>query len=594
MIVLGISGDQDTHDTSAAIVCNGVLVAAAEEERFSRSKHETRFPLAAIDFCLRAAGLRMDQVHAIAFPDKPFRSGCDSYLAEMDRNIVWRLWTERQIRFRRVAHKHLLDACLFTGIRFNWGMNPGTAARLALLRQHYHAVPPIRFYDHHLAHAAAAYFTSGWDEAAVITMDWSGGPYATVVWRATGPRIVRLRAEPESNSLGKFYSDCTLFLGLSHVPEGETVPTDFAEGKTMGLAPYGNKDAAPACSALLEVSNSHWYRYLRQPSQAALGFPPGKREYALDRPYRNFAAAAQRALEQAVQRVVRSAVDACGTRALCLGGGVSLNCSANGMLRDAGVASSIWVFPGSGDAGISVGAALLCAAELGERPRHQLSTADLGPEYSSEECEAALKREPGVEYRRAVNVALDVAQCLAAGQIVGWFQGRMEFGPRALGNRSILADPGSVEIRDRVNRIKGREMWRPLAPVVTAERAGDFFESAADNPFMLFRTYVKPCQRGRIPAVVHVDGSARPETVTRYQNPLLYDLLLAFERYAGVPVLLNTSFNAAGDPIVCSPGDAISTFLKTELNLLVLGEFLVIRRSSAQQHWPAPREGSRA
>jgi carbamoyltransferase len=573
MHVLGVAGDHDCHDTSAAIVCNGVLVAAAEEERFSRVKHEPRFPLAAIDYCLRAAGLRMDQVHAIAFPEKPFWTGCDSYLAELDRNMALCLWGERPVRsLPQRIHKRALDACLRRGARFNWGMDRKTAARLALLGRHYSGIPPVRFYDHHRAHAAAAYFTSGWDEAAVVTMDWSGGPYATVTWKAHGPRIDRLRAEPESNSLGKFYSDCTMFLGVSRWL--------LEEGKTMGLAAYGDKAAAPGCSALLDLSNSHWYRYRRKPSRAALGFPPGIRESVLDPPYRNLAAAAQQSLEEVVQRVVRSAVADSGARSLCLGGGVSLNCSSNGALRDTGLASPIWLFPGSGDAGLSVGAALLCAAESGERSCEELQTVYLGPGFSSRQYEMALEQEPRVQYVRAADVANEVAQHLAAGRLVGWFQGRMEFGPRALGNRSILADPRSVKLRDRVNRLKGREMWRPLAPVVPAERAGEFFESAAASPFMLFRTFVKPCQRERIAGVVHVDGSVRPQTLTRGQNPLLYDLLLAFERRAEVPVLLNTSFNAAGEPVVCTPADAIAVFCKMGLDLLVLGEFLVVRRDS--------------
>jgi carbamoyltransferase len=577
MNVLGINDGYDSHDTSAAIVCDGDLIAAAEEERFSRSKHETRFPLSAIDYCLQQAGLRMDQVDALAFPHQPFRSGPDSSLADMHRSILWQQWKERQVRLRTLVHKELLSACLRAGIRLNIGDRSRMSHRLQHLREHYHALPRIRFYDHHHAHAAAAYFTSGYKSAAVITLDWSGGPYATVAWKAAEKRIERLRAELKTNSLGRYYSDCTYFLGLSDLQTG------FMEGKTMGLAAYGKRDDAPEVSPLLSLSGCEWYRYVQQPTALLLGFPRGAPDSVLETRYRNFAAAIQHGLEQALQRIVQWTIAEAGTRSVCLGGGVALNCSANGALRDSGITESMSVFPGSNDAGLSVGAAFLCAAEAGERPRGPLNTAYLGPEHVAETCEAALRQEPALTYHKPANLTDEVARCIAAGKIIGWFQGRMEFGPRALGNRSILADPRSTAIRDRVNRLKGRESWRPLAPVVIADRASEYFESTTSSPFMLFRTFVKQDQRQRIAGIVHVDGSARPQTLTVGQNPLLYELLLAFERHAGVPVLLNTSFNAAGEPLVCTPADAVRTFLKTRLDVLVLGGFLATPRRVEMQ-----------
>jgi carbamoyltransferase len=301
-------------------------------------------------------------------------------------------------------------------------------------------------------------------------------------------------------------------------------------------------------------------------------------ERAVETPYPDVAAAVQAALEMAVERVAKSAVDDSRASALCMSGGVSLNCSSNGAIRDSGIADTTWVFPATGDAGLSVGAALLCSAEMGHRPDRKLGHAYLGPDYSSEQCFEILGNESRVTYLRSSQVASDAARRLAAGEVIGWFQGRMEFGPRSLGNRSILADPRSVKIRDRVNRIKRRESWRPFAPVIKAERSGQFFDSAEESPFMLFRTFVKPSQRTKIPGVVHVDGSARPQTLTREQNPLLYELLGDFDRLAGVPVLLNTSFNLAGEPIVCSPQDALTTFLNSELDALVIGDWIVTRR----------------
>jgi carbamoyltransferase len=270
-----------------------------------------------------------------------------------------------------------------------------------------------------------------------------------------------------------------------------------------------------------------------------------------------------------------------GTGELCLGGGAMLNCSSNGALQKASLAANIWVFPGASDCGLSVGAAALCAAELGELERARLSQAYLGPEFTESECEQELRREKNIAWRRVGNIENEVAEYLAGGETVGWFQGRMEFGPRALGNRSILADPRDPEMHKRVNRIKGREYWRPLGPVVNAERSSEYFELSGPSPFMLFRVNVVPSMRSTIPAVVHVDGSARPQTVTKDQNPRLRKLLTAFDHLTSVPVLLNTSFNAAGEPIVCTPRDAIKAFLAMRLDCLAIGDFVVTRASDA-------------
>lgn len=561
------------HDTSAALVCDGRLVAAAEEERFSRRKHDGAVPLRAIDFCLRHAGLTMADIDLIAFPDMPFRSGPNSRVAEMDFDVLQRVRTSGRTRLRAVAHKSVLDLLLRFGASFDWQMDPTVAEGFTALADTYTTLPPVRYYGHHLAHAALAYLSSGFDEAAIATIDGRGDPYATVTWRAGDNSIARMRAEPFTNSLGFFYRDCTRYLGLG----------SFGEGKTMGLAAYGDKNVyAGRIASMLQTNGPSWYRYINKPSLDLLGFPRRNGQPAVDAPYRDFAAGLQDVLETTVERVSRSAMEQAKSRRLCLGGGVALNCAANGALVASGIAESIWVFPAAGDSGLSIGAALLASVEAGEFKQGRIDTASWGPDFDSAQCEAAIHSDERLSCYRADNLSNEMARALATGQVVGWFQGRMEIGPRALGNRSILADPRTVQMRDRVNRIKNRELWRPLAPVVLADRAAEFFELSAPSPFMLFATKVRPEKRSVIPAVVHVDGSARPQTVSRDQNHSLYELVSSFSHLTNVPVLLNTSFNTASEPIVCTPEDAIKTFMATDLDLLVLGDLIVRKRANSK------------
>ena len=575
MNILSFTYWHDVHDTAAALVCDGRIVAAAEEERFSRVKHDSDVPLRAIDFCLARAGLTMSEVDVIAFPEKPFRTGADSKFAEIDPSALWRLHRAGHVRARGVVHYAALSACRRLGLlrSRSFGMGQLVAQAFDAVRAVYGPLPPVRFYDHHRAHAATAFFTSGLEEAAVATVDGRGDPYSTVTWRGHGTTLERLRSEPWCNSLGFFYRDCTRYLGLG----------DFGEGKTMGLGAYAEADElAPRVRRLLDTQDSaRWYRYRRPPSEDILAFPPRDSAAVMDYPYPQFAAAVQERLEAAVERIARSAVeDADAGTALCLGGGVALNCAANGRLSDQ-FPGPISAFAASGDAGLPLGAALLEADKAGELEPEKLDHANLGPAFDSITIEAALAAEPRVEFVRTPTIADDVAERLAGGQIVGWFQGRMELGPRALGNRSILASPATIEIRDRVNRLKGREPWRPLAPSVLADRANDHFQLAGESPFMLFAADVRPQVRDNAPAIVHVDGTARPQTVRRDQNPLLHDLITQFERRTGVPLVLNTSFNAAGEPIVCTPADAVRTFLATGLDGLACGDFIVRRRGNA-------------
>jgi carbamoyltransferase len=354
---------------------------------------------------------------------------------------------------------------------------------------------------------------------------------------------------------------------------------DFGEGKLMGLAPYGSAAGArDRVRRLLQTGGDSWYRYEAKPDAELTGFA-GRRngERVTCPPYSDFAAATQHSLEEATGRVARAAVNVSSSRNLCLGGGVALNCSANGRLLADGVADDIWVFPAAGDAGLPLGAALLAAREDGELVAERLAAPYLGPQYTDAEIERALRNEAGIHVKRPSDVHIEAAERLAAGSIIGWFQGRMELGPRALGNRSILADPRSVTIRDKVNDIKGREPWRPLAPAVLADRADDYFATRPPSDFMLFAVPATARCIAEAPAVVHIDGSARPQLVRAETNASFHALISAFDRLTRVPILLNTSFNLAGEPIVCSPADALRTFARSKLDAVVIGPFVVTR-----------------
>lgn len=569
MIALGFSFWRGSHDSSAALVRDGRLIAAAEEERFTRVKHDGSVPLNAIAYCLRAGGLTMPDVDIIVYPDRPFRWGPNSQLAEMQWGTLRAMIRSGHARHRSLLHKAVAGIGSSMGLVRDAGINPMVAEGFDLLHRTYGDLPKIRFYGHHLSHAAAAYLTSGFEEAAVVTLDGRGGPLSGATWKAKGGRLDRTGEQPYTNSLGWFYRDCTRYAGLG----------DFGEGKLMGLAPYGRAAAMRTqLAGILDTGGHEWFTYKELPSEARLGFPPRGAEDILSGPYSDFAAATQESLERAYEAAVGSAARG-NVPKLCVGGGVAMNCTANGRLLRLAAAEDIWIFPASGDAGLSVGAALLAARDAGELIRERQESPYWGPGFSDDECEHVLAREPAIEFTRPNDLSRTVAAALAGGKIAGWFQGRMELGPRALGNRSILADPRTVAMRDKVNLVKGREKWRPLAPSILAERTSEYFEEVPPNAFMLFAVQTKQVTRDSAPAIVHVDGSARPQPVSRELNRPYYDLIAAFEAATGVPILLNTSFNAAGEPIVCSPADAMRTFLATGLDVLVLGPFVATKRN---------------
>jgi len=566
MIVLGISATYD-HDSAAALVCDGELMAAVEEERLSRVKHDGAPPLGAIERCLAIAGVRWEDVDRIAIPHLPYRFGRDSYVAAMRWDDLRRWRRSGAATWRPLLNRALVAPIAATGLPLNLGCDRVTRTLLAAVAARFGPLPPRAFFDHHLAHAAASVLTSGADDAAAVTADGFGGPYSSVAWRARGGALERVAAELFPDSLGNFYEDITRHLGLGA----------FGEGKAMGLAPYGDPSRFErAMATLLPRDGERAYRYARPELATALGFPTRSAGPLLDGPYADAAAAAQRALEDALGRFARAVATDDAT--LCLGGGVALNCTANGVLRRAGLAREVWVFPAAGDAGLSVGAALLAANAAGAPRPRRLRDACLGAAATEAACVAALEQEPRLEFRRSADAVAETAVLLAAGSVVGWHQGRSEFGPRALGHRSILADPRRIATRDRVNRLKGREHWRPLAPSVLAEHAAGWFELEGESPFMLFAAPVRAACRAEVPAVVHVDGSARPQTVSAAQDARYHALLAEFERLSGVPMLLNTSFNDEREPIVETPADAVRCFLSCGLDALVLGDLIATRR----------------
>lgn len=589
MDILGISCFY--HDAAAALVRDGQLVAAAEEERFTRRKHDYGFPANAIRFCLDAGGIGPADLDYVVFYEKPF--------VKFERILLSALHTfPRSLKvFREAMITWLGDKLWVKGLIRN---------RVG--------VPPERivFSSHHLSHAASAFFCSPFSEAAILTVD-GVGEWATAtmgVGRGTEVRLLREIRFP--HSLGLLYSAFTAFLGFE-VNEGEY--------KVMGMAPYGEPryldevwrliDLAPDGSFWLDMDyfsyhyspertfNGKFERLFGQPRDprmhfftAASGYPsyfgPRPENFSelarANQHYADVAASIQRVTEEVLLTMARALHRETGMERLCLAGGVALNSVANGRIARETPFREIYIHPAAGDGGGAVGAALYCYHQLLGKPRSfVMDHAAWGKAYSPGEV-AAFLRAGGIAYREfdgeeALGAA--VVERLAAGKVVGWFQGRFEWGPRALGQRSILADPRRPNMKDVVNtKIKFREPYRPFAPSVLGERASEYFalegpERSYPARFMLYVVDVRPEHRGALPAITHVDGTGRVQTVWRETSPLYYRLIDAFGQATGVPVLLNTSFNLKGEPIVASPEDAYRTFVRSGLDALVLENFLV-------------------
>lgn len=592
MKILGISAYY--HDSAAALLDDGEIIAAAQEERFSRKKHDPRFPRHAVAYCLRQAGIAAEQLDQVVFYDKPF------------------------IKFERLLMTYIGTAP--KGLRQFFDQMPGWLKEKifmrGVLRQELGGYEgPVLFSTHHLSHAASAFYPSPFEEAAILTLD-GVGEWATQAYGAGRGNTIELLKELHfPHSLGLLYSAFTYFTGFK---------VNSGEYKLMGLAPYGepkyvdlirrelidikddgslrlNMDYFDYCAGL-RMTNAKFARLFGGPERQA--------ESKITQREMDLARSIQAVTEEVMLKAARAVHRETGLKNLCLAGGVALNCVANGVLQREGPFENIWIQPCAGDGGNALGAALLGWHQMLEKPRtadpRRQKASYLGPEFSEAEIQAFLDAE-GAPYRRLDWAELpgEVAKILADGNVVGWFQGRMEYGPRALGSRSILGDPRNREMQTVLNlKIKFRESFRPFAPSVLREKADDYFDlRGKDSPYMLIVAQVKDellreltpeeqaaqgfdklkVIRSTMPSITHVDNSARIQTVTREDHTLYYDLIKAFGDLTGCYVVVNTSFNVRGEPIVCTPKEAYTCFRRTNMDYLCLGPFLLDK--AGQKPW---------
>ncbi len=555
LITLGFNYSQ-MHDSSAAIARDGELLFAVAEERISRIKHDAGFPLNAIRACLEFANVRPNQLDYVCQGWPPAK---ELFLADL------KCYASGQYP---ITYSNVLNSA-----RYFASMSHQDSGFRRFFDHFGPTNAQIRFVGHHLAHAISAYSYSGFDKAAVVVMDGRGAWEASSIWHGHDGRLDHVLTIPWPNSLGLFYAQFTHFLGF--VPNSD-------EWKVMGLAPYGspgvNLDAFISLDReSYRVNAPLLFDRANGTSAIAKRLGPERTpESEIDDNFKNVAFAVQDACEEAMMALVKTAIAKTGCRNVCLAGGVALNSKANGKIRASGVVDKIFIQPAATDDGVALGAMFAPYLDGGGRlPMKPLRHAYLGPEYSDEEIEKAL-RTYKLRATKLQNIASCTAELLASGKIIGWFQGRMEFGPRALGHRSILADPRDPEMNSKVNNaVKFREWWRPFAPSLLKEVAGQYLEHACDSPFMILTNPVRPEMRSVIPSVTHVDGSARPQTVEKEINPLYWNLIHEFGERTGVPVLMNTSFNLRGEAIVNTPTDAIRTFFSSGMDALVIGSYLV-------------------
>jgi carbamoyltransferase len=556
LISVGINYSQ-MHDSSACIARDGEILFAVAEERLSRVKHDARFPALAIRACLDFAKIRPENIDHVCFGWPRATAALRHDLACMAR------------RSQPLDYVGLVST-----VRRNLGITRQGNGEKPFIQTFGPTHARFRFVDHHLAHAISAYAFSGFDDAAVLVLDGRGAWEATSLWRGRDGRLEHVWTIPWPNSLGLFYAQFTQFLGFQPYSD---------EWKVMGLAPYGQ----PGISVRdFIIPDDNPYRVATQLligknscPMAAMEARLGKSrvpESEIDDRHKNLAFAVQDSCELAMLTLARAAVARTGCRNFCLAGGVALNSKANGKILASDIVDRLFIQPASGDDGACLGAALAPYLDnRGKLPLKRMRHAYLGTASEDAEIEKALQTYK-LRATRVSDPGQTAAELLADGKILGWFQGRMEFGPRALGSRSILADPRDPEMNAKVNNaVKFREWWRPFAPSMLAEAACEYLESATDSPFMIVTAQVKTEKRKVIPAVTHVDGSARPQTVEREINPLYWRLIDEFGKRTGVPVVMNTSFNLRGEPIVCTPTDAIRTFFSSGMDALMIGSFLV-------------------
>lgn len=607
--ILGISAYY--HDSAAALLVDGEIIAAAQEERFSRKKHDPAFPARAVAYVLAEAGLGLDDLEAIAFYDKPYLKferlletyhafapgGLRSFLSAIP------VWIKEKLFMKKML----------------WDELDRLHGRPLTSR------PPLLFPEHHLSHAASAFYPSPFEEAAILTIDGVGEWATTTIGKGSGNQISVLRELDFPHSVGLLYSAFTYYCGFK---------VNSGEYKLMGLAPYGQAaservarlkalileelvDLRPDGSLLLNMDYFDYATGLKMCRNdrwlTLFGIAKREPESVLGQAYMDMALAVQLVTEEVVLRLARTARELTGCRNLVMAGGVALNCVANGKLVRSGIFDEIWIQPAAGDAGGALGAAYAAHYIRGQQSRSvspdqadAMRGAYLGPEFSAKEIVGMCRRTKAVgqQFSDERQLYTRVAELLAEGQIVGWFQGRMEYGPRALGNRSILGDSRHPEMQKKLNlKIKYREGFRPFAPSVLAEDAREYFDLRGTSPYMLLIDGVREERRqpppegyenlemyerlyhlrSDIPAVTHVDYTARIQTVHRETNPRYWGLINAFKEKTGYGLVVNTSFNVRGEPIVCTPEDAYRCFMRTEMDWLAVGDFLF--RKEEQPRW---------
>jgi carbamoyltransferase len=591
--ILGVSAYY--HDAAAALLRDGEIVAAAQEERFTRKKHDASFPRHAIEYCLEEGRIGLGDIDSVVFYDKPlvkFERLLETYLSYAPKGFrsfaaAMPIWLKEKLFLKRTLRRELSDV-------------DGCEEK---------ALPPLLFAEHHQSHAASAFFFSPFEKAAVLCLDGVGEWATTSAWTGDGGNLTPLWEIDFPHSLGLLYSAFTYFTGFR---------VNSGEYKLMGLAPYGSPMYADLIlDKILDLKDDGTFRLDMQYFNYCTGLtmtnsrfddlfggPPRNSESEVTQREMDIAASIQVVTEEVVLRLARSLQAETGLANLCLAGGVALNCVANGRVLREGPFDEIWIQPAAGDAGGAIGAAAIAWYEYEGANRtvngfDKMHGSFLGPKYSAKEIRQQLN-EYDADYVELNDKDLmpALAEILEEGKIVGWFQGRMEFGPRALGGRSIIGDPRNAKMQSVMNlKIKYRESFRPFAPSVLAERVADYFEQQSPSPYMLivapvieklriplteeqsrlFGLEKLNLKRSELPAVTHVDYSARVQTVHKETNPRYHTLLRAFEARTGCGVLVNTSFNVRGEPIVCSPTDAYRCFMRTEMDYLVIENFFLAK-----------------
>lgn len=566
MIILGISCFY--HDAAAAIIRDGQLLAAAQEERFTRIRHDAEFPVHAINYCLREAGIATNELDYVGFYDKPF------------------------VKFERLLYTYLSTFPMGLG-SFLKAMPVWLKDKLwipQLIRNQLDYDGPIVYSEHHESHAASAFLVSPFEKAAILTIDGVGEWETTTYGIGEGNDIHLMKCIHFPHSLGLLYSSFTFYLGFR---------VNSAEYKVMGLAPYGKpvyydlimNELISAREDGSYKMNMKYFGYdygltmTNKRFDALFGRVRREPESTLEQFHKDVAASIQKVTDELMVRMANHVHAVTKLDNLCLAGGVALNCVANSQIVERTPFKNIFIQPAAGDAGGAVGVAYHIYNSLLKQPRNFVwHDAFLGPQFTEDEIREYLD-SLDVAYQTYAREDLlqEVARLIAEQNVVGWFQGRMEWGPRALGNRSILADARNADNRSRVNlKIKFRESFRPFAPAVTLERSSEHFDLDRPSPYMLLTAQVREHKR-QIPAVTHVDGSARLQTVARDENELFHDLLQEFDRQTGCPVVINTSFNVRGEPIVCTPHDAFKCFMRTDMDILVMGNAVLDKKQMTEQ-----------